>query len=73
MCCIVLDALHVFVYCSFHNAPVDVFVDILSRDVLSQVSVLVHLLTTSAPLFVVTVSVSTTIVAMGVLPSIVDR
>ena len=73
MCSIVLVALHVFVYCSFRNVPVDTFVDILSRDVVSQVSVLVHLLTTSAPLFVVTVSVPTTIVAMGVLPSIVDR
>ena len=73
MCCIVLDALHVFVYCSFCNAPIDAFADIPSRDVVSQVSVLVHLLTMSAPLFVVTVSVSTTIVTMGVLPSIFDR
>jgi len=33
MCCIVLDVSHVFVYCSFRNAPVDALVDILRRDV----------------------------------------
>jgi len=54
-------------YCPFRNAPVDVFVDILRRDVVSQV---VHFLTMSASLFMVTASVLTTIVAMGVPPLI---
>ena len=67
MCCIVLDASHIFMYCLFRNAPVDVFVDILRRDVVSQV---VHFLTMSASLFMVTASVLTTIVAMGVPPLI---
>jgi len=35
MSCIVLNASHVFVYCSFRNAPVDVLADILRRDVVS--------------------------------------
>ena len=73
MCCIVLDASHVFVYCSFRNVPVDALADILRRDVVSYISILVHLLTMSTSLFVVTASVPTTIVAMGVLPSIIDR
>jgi len=53
--------------------PVDAFADILRRDVVSQVPVLVHLLTTSVSLFVVTASVPTTIVVMDVPPSIIDR
>ena len=73
MCCIVLDASHIFMYCSFRNAPVDAFVDIFRWYVVLQVSILVHLLTASASLFVVTASVPTTIVAMGVPPLIIDR
>jgi len=60
-------------YRSFRNAPVDAFMDILRRNVVSEVPVLVHFLTTSASLFVVTASVPTTIITMGVPPSIVDR
>ena len=35
MCCIVLDASHVFMYCSFRNALVDALADVLRRDVVS--------------------------------------
>jgi len=35
MCCIVLDASHIFVHCSFRNAPIDAFADILMGDVVS--------------------------------------
>jgi len=73
MCCVVLDASHIFMYCSFRDAPVDAFADIFRRDVVSQVSILVHLLTTSVSLFMVTASVPTTIVTMGVLPQIIVR
>jgi len=71
MCCIVLNASHVFVYCSF-LAPVDAFADILKRDVVSEIPVLVHLLTMSASLFVITACILTTIVATSVLSSIID-
>jgi len=33
MCCIVLNASHVFMYHSFHSAPVDAFAGILRGDV----------------------------------------
>jgi len=69
--CIVLDASHVFVYCSISNAPVDALAGIPMKEALSKVPVLVHLLTTSTSLFVVIASVPTTVVAMGVLPAIV--
>jgi len=72
MCCIILDASHVFVYCSFSNAPVDALAGIPMRDALSQVPILVHLLATSTSLFVVIASIQTTVVTMGVLPAIVD-
>ena len=47
MCCVVLNAPHIFMYCTFRDAPVDALMDILRRDVASQVLVLVYLLTTS--------------------------
>jgi len=36
MCCIVFNASHVFVYCSFRNAPVDALADVFRRDVVSS-------------------------------------
>jgi len=71
MCCIVLNASHIFMYRSLRDAPVDAFTDILRRDAVSQVLVLIHLLTTSASLHVVTAGVPTTVVATRVLPAIV--
>ena len=71
MCCIVLIAPHIFMYCTFCDAPVDAFVDVFRRDVVSQVLVLVYLLTTSASLLAVTANVPTTVVASSVLPAIV--
>ena len=35
MCYIALDASHVFIYCSFRNAPIDAFTDVLRRDVVA--------------------------------------
>ena len=71
MCCIVLNVSHIFMYCALCDAPIDAFADILRRDVVSQVLVLVYLLTTSASLLAVTASVPTTVVASSVLPAIV--
>jgi len=73
MCCVVLDASHIFMYCSFRNAPIDAFADIFRWYVVSQVLILVHLVTAFASLFVVIASVPTMIVTMGVLPPIVVR
>ena len=71
MCCIVLNASHVFMYCTLCDAPVDAFADVLRRDVVSQALVLVYLWTTSASLLAVTASVPTMVVASSVLPAIV--
>jgi len=68
---IVLNAPYIFMYCTFCDAPVDAFMDVLRREVVSQVLVLVYLLTTSASLITVTASVPTTVVAPSVLPAIV--
>ena len=71
MCCIILNASHIFMYCALRDATIDAFADILRWDVVSQVLVLVYLLTTSASLLAVTASVPTTVVASSVLPAIV--
>ena len=68
MCCIVLNLSHIFMYCALRDVPIDAFADILRRDVVSQVLVL---LTTSASLLAVTASFPTTVVASSVLPAIV--
>ena len=72
MSCIILDASHVFMHRSISNAPVDALASIIMREVLSYITVLVHLLTASASLLVVVAGVPTTVVAMSFLPAIID-
>jgi len=60
--CIVLDTAQVFVDCSLCGVPVDAVPGIFERDVVPEIPVLVYLLTASAVLLAVTVSVPTTIV-----------
>ena len=74
MCCIVLDAAHVFVCRSIIDASVDALAGVLVREVLPEIMVSsrVYLLVVSVPLLVVAAIVVTMIVVMSCLPAVVD-
>ena len=71
MCCIILDTSKVFVYRTFHSAPVDVVASVLGRDVVAQIPVLVYFLTAPAPLLAVATHVLGTVVVSSDLPATV--
>jgi len=71
MRCIVFNASQVFMHRSFRSTPVDAVAGILGRDVIAKIPVLVHFLTTPAPLLAVTARVPTTVVVSSDLPTTV--
>jgi len=74
MCCIVLDATHVFVCRSIVGASVDALAGVLVREILPEITVpsLVYLLVIPMPLLAVATSVPTTVVVMRWPPTVVD-